>query len=200
MVGALEEKMKLGALTSITINTTDIPKTNFDYVVMKQNNENKVFQKIGGGSFFYKENALSSWKIEPNAAKYTFDGVECQAASIHHSGREFLAWFRADIPVLEGAYIFSGLPGLVVKVQDKKKDYVFQLVQIEKDKNYAVNFPNEKDYKEISKNKFYESIKNEKEVALQRFKAMAGAALTPEREKEMRDRERSKNNPLELRL
>lgn len=28
---------------------------------------------------------------------------------------------------------------------------------------------------------------------------MAGAVLTPEREKEMRDRERSKNNPLELR-
>lgn len=110
-----------------------------------------------------------------------------------------MAWFRADIPVLEGPYIFSDLSGLVVKVQDKKKDYVFQLVQIEKDKNYSVNFPNEKDYKEISKNKFYESIKNEKEVALQCFKAMAGAALTPEREKEMRDRERSKNNPLELR-
>lgn len=55
-----------------------------------------------------------------------------QKAETDFSGRKWTAWFTQDIPVMDGPYKFSGLPGLIVKVEDAKGDYSFDLKETKK--------------------------------------------------------------------
>ncbi|MBC8986350.1 GLPGLI family protein [Pedobacter sp. N36a] len=52
----------------------------------------------------------------------------CQKASLSFRGRDYIAWFTTDVPVNDGPWKFSGLPGLIVKIEDTKALFSFQLV------------------------------------------------------------------------
>mgnify|MGYP003613018769 CR=1 FL=1 len=48
-----------------------------------------------------------------------------------------MAWFTTDLPYQDGPYKFTGLPGLIVKVEDAQGEYSFDLM-----KNYKIaDFP-----------------------------------------------------------
>ena len=57
---------------------------------------------------------------------------ETQKAETQFGGRTWYAWFTQQIPLQDGPYKFGGLPGLIVKVQDSKGDYSFDLMQTKK--------------------------------------------------------------------
>ena len=48
------------------------------------------------------------------------------------AGRKWYAWFTQEIPFQDGPYKFKGLPGLIIKVEDAKGDYSFDLMQTKK--------------------------------------------------------------------
>ncbi|MFY1045776.1 GLPGLI family protein [Chryseobacterium sp. GP-SGM7] len=50
------------------------------------------------------------------------------------------AWFTNEIPISEGPYKFSGLPGLIVKIEDTKKQHIWELKGIEKFRNMKFSF------------------------------------------------------------
>lgn len=68
---------------------------------------------------------LSGWTLQP--AQDTISGMNCQSATIHYGGRNYTAWYTPQIPISDGPYVFSGLPGLIVKIEDEKGWYKFQL-------------------------------------------------------------------------
>ena len=43
-----------------------------------------------------------------------------------------MAWFTSEIPIQRGPWKFGGLPGLIVKISDAKKEYNFELVKLER--------------------------------------------------------------------
>jgi GLPGLI family protein len=47
---------------------------------------------------------------------------------VTYAGRDYKAWFTNEIPVSDGPYKFYGLPGLIVEIEDSKKQYTFELV------------------------------------------------------------------------
>lgn len=55
---------------------------------------------------------------------------------MNYAGRNWTAWFAKDIPIFEGPYYFHGLPGLIISIEDRDKNFNFRLTSIKKtDKN-----------------------------------------------------------------
>ena len=45
-------------------------------------------------------------------------------------GRDYRALFTMNIPLSVGPWKFGGLPGLILKVEDAKQDYIFRAIGI----------------------------------------------------------------------
>ncbi len=72
------------------------------------------------------------WKIL-NQRKQIL-GYSCQAATTTYLGRTYTAWFAPTIPIHEGPWKFSGLPGLILEVSDNRGHYVFKCIGLEQPK------------------------------------------------------------------
>ena len=80
--------------------------------------------------FEYTENSLlMKWSIT-NESK-TIHGYQCRKAITSFRGREWTAWYTVEIPVAEGPWKFSGLPGLILEASDAKQHYSFSCTGIE---------------------------------------------------------------------
>ncbi|HSV87242.1 MAG TPA: GLPGLI family protein, partial [Bacteroidales bacterium] len=55
-----------------------------------------------------------------------------QMAVSDFRGRRWTAWFAPDIPISDGPWKLSGLPGLIMAAYDAKKHFRFHIVGIEK--------------------------------------------------------------------
>jgi GLPGLI family protein len=70
------------------------------------------------------------WKISGDTA--SFGGMHCQKATAHFKGRDYTAWFCADMPFHAGPWKLNGLPGVILEAYDAKKDVAFKFDGIEK--------------------------------------------------------------------
>ena len=82
-------------------------------------------------------------------------GYNCNKATTVYAGREYVAWYTLDVPVHYGPYKFSGLPGLIVMIEEKTGMYVWNLLSIStKTKEiYAYKYDNEQKTDEEKANK-----------------------------------------------
>jgi GLPGLI family protein len=71
-----------------------------------------------------------SWEIL-DSVKTILD-YPVQMAVSYFRGRRWTAWFAPDIPISDGPWKLSGLPGLIMEAYDAKKHYSFHIVGIEK--------------------------------------------------------------------
>jgi GLPGLI family protein len=75
--------------------------------------------------YYYSEKIpVQDWEL--NDETLTVAGYVCQKATCRFRGREYTAWFTHDIPVSNGPWKFGGLPGLILKVYDTDKEFVFE--------------------------------------------------------------------------
>ncbi len=164
------------------------------------------FQKV----FSIKIDEELNWKIE-NETKDIL-GMKAQKATTTYGGRNWIAYFTNEIPLQEGPYVFSGLPGLITEIYDTQNDYVFSLIQIknsdgnlyEKVKALPVSW---KQYEKLALDFFTDptreiSGKNSgSSVMITKWVDEKGNEFTPNF-KEMNEREqkiiRENNNPIEL--
>jgi GLPGLI family protein len=81
------------------------------------------------GDFLYEEGVPDlKWTIRPEKAVVA-DHL-CQRATVAFRGRDYEAWFAPDIPIPDGPWKFGGLPGLILKVEDSQRHFVFVCVSI----------------------------------------------------------------------
>jgi len=192
-------------------------RSNIQYIIEKDIANQSVTYKsrIGRDQYSYNETPAFQWKILPETVK--IGDYETQKAETKFGGRTWYAWFTQQIPLQEGPYKFSGLPGLIVKIQDEKEDYSFDLMQTKKiaeiqppqTRGQYINLPKVK-YTELEKKfrKDPESFMNQN----QGFSARGGAisppmsrseqSSNPQQIKAIRERMlkeiQSNNNPIEL--
>lgn len=103
--------------------------------VYKNYPENKITNTYRtfaqGPIYLYEEDKIKfDWKILPDKKKYLT--YTCQKATTTFRGRTYEAWFSTDIPISEGPYKFTGLPGLILEIQDTKGQYVYKCIGIQK--------------------------------------------------------------------
>jgi len=55
----------------------------------------------------------------------TISQIKYQKAIIDYGGRHWVAWFSPDIPIINGPYKFTGLPGLIIRIGDTKDQFSF---------------------------------------------------------------------------
>lgn len=107
-------------------------RSNIEYTVEKDfKTQKSVFkQRIGRDIYAYEEDRTFDWKILPETL--IIGNYKAQKATTSFAGRNWNAWFTTDVPFQDGPYKFSGLPGLIVKVEDEAGDYSFDLKETKK--------------------------------------------------------------------
>ncbi len=77
------------------------------------------------------QDTLNAQRWEMADSVKTILGHECQKATCHFRGQHWTAWFATDVPVSDGPWKFSGLPGLIMEVSAEKDRHLFRMVGIE---------------------------------------------------------------------
>ncbi|AZA55830.1 GLPGLI family protein [Chryseobacterium shandongense] len=129
-----------------------------NYSVEKdKKNQKTIFKdRIGRDVYTYDEDRPLNWKIMQETTK--IGEYKVQKAETDFAGRKWTAWFTTDLPYQDGPYKFGGLPGLIVKVEDEKGEYSFDLM-----KNYKIaDFPTLNQFGNTIKVKRTDYVKQQK--------------------------------------
>ncbi len=97
------------------------------YFVQKNSSDNEciIFAMKTYPQHYLKEDVNVSWTIHKE--RQVIQGIDCIKASGSYGGRNYHAWFAPSIPINDGPYVFRGLPGLIVKIEDENKWYSFEV-------------------------------------------------------------------------
>lgn len=70
------------------------------------------------------------WKITSETK--TIAHHKCQKATTEWGGRTWTAWFTTAIPISNGPWLLSGLPGLILEAQDAENIFHFIAIELRK--------------------------------------------------------------------
>ena len=185
-------------ITDKEMDLKKMPKTRFNFKILKnfKTDTITVYDEIFISNYRYKE-AINSikWKLENTSA--TIDGFQCQKATTTLGGRKYIAWFTSQIPITDGPYKFSGLPGFIVRIYDTKKHYDFQLLVSETIKKaYPYMKPRFRLYS-TDKLTFFEKHREFYKNIIKNI-AGAGFALDAKNRGKIDVRYKKRNNPIEI--
>lgn len=150
--------------------------------------------RIMGDLFKYQENLnMFSWTIHNE--KSVFNGFRIQKASCSFGGRDWIAWFSAEIPYRHGPHKFYGLPGLILKLYDTRGHFHFEVVSVEKANNsHTIEFP-KRNFIETTKRDFFRARESFRQSIIQGTNALI---LDPHTRQVASENLRRSNNRLEL--
>lgn len=122
----LEKQLKVSS-GNFTIKRTEKGGV-VGYKVTKQYPDFKTFiyLKVSSDTYKVEEEQKPEWKILQDKQK--IGEYNAQKATTNFGGREWVAWFSTEIPFQDGPYKFYGLPGLIVKIEDKTGSHSMTLV------------------------------------------------------------------------
>jgi GLPGLI family protein len=178
--------------------------TNLDFLIEKEYKTGKKLYKarILRDQYAYEEDRPMDWKILPETA--TIGEYKTQKAETQFAGRIWYAWFTTDVPFQDGPYKFSGLPGLIVKVEDSKGDYSFDLKEAKKI-NEVAKFDQRGSTITVKRAAFEKQQEQFRKDPMAAMASMGGRMriqMDPNQRKQMEDRQKAElqktNNPIEL--
>ncbi len=83
-----------------------------------------------GALCFQQDVPQFSWNFTEETD--TVLGYVCSKATVSFAGRSYEAWYTEELPLSFGPYKFSGLPGLILKIQDNESQYIWEAIGFEK--------------------------------------------------------------------
>ncbi|WP_306840998.1 GLPGLI family protein [Chryseobacterium lathyri] len=125
-----KEKKETDSLlaANINFNPTFSSFGTMNFKVVKDTKNMTIILKddLQAGVLSYKETIQLQWKLSQE--NKVLDNIKVQKAETDYGGRSWIAWFAADIPVFDGPYVFMGLPGLIVEMEDSANEYHWRLI------------------------------------------------------------------------
>lgn len=187
----------------------EYPKFNTEFV-----------SRIGQTKYYVEQNLNFKWIIKEDKEK--IENFPVQKAETDFGGRKWIAWFTTEIPIQDGPYKFSGLPGLILKIHDKTESHIFTLKglkklndkdieHVTKSNNFVFDFGtskkiNEKEYSKIFRefrkdpNKsIRQSLREVEEINVEGNMVNKNEYLK-DREKRILDKQKKDNNLIEINL
>ena len=95
-----------------------VTKTYPDYKI-------NLHRRLGMDAYNISDDRKINWKILSDKEK--IGEWNAQKAEADFAGRHWTAWFSTEIPIQDGPYKFRGLPGLIVKIEDKTGSHKMEL-------------------------------------------------------------------------
>lgn len=101
--------------------------------LLKDLSNNKIYfnKRILVDKYEYEE-PIPEIKWSFSKGTETICGYTCKKATTTFRGRNWTAWYCPEIQIDNGPWKFNGLPGLILKVEDDKKEHIFEAMQIRK--------------------------------------------------------------------
>ena len=117
---------QLAATGSINVKS-DMQKGSVRYSVTKTYPDYKInlHRRLGMDAYNISDDRKINWKI--SSEKEKIGEWNAQKAEADFAGRHWIAWFSTEIPIQDGPYKFNGLPGLIVKIEDKTGSHKLEL-------------------------------------------------------------------------
>ncbi len=117
------------------------------YQIFKDRNSSSLlyidYVGMQSDSYGYNDKPEFSWQITQDTASIL--GYPCQKATVNFRGRAYDAWFSTDIPINDGPWKFMSLPGLILRINDTKNLFCFEMIGIENiTEPLVVQYPNPK--------------------------------------------------------
>lgn len=137
---AIAHKIGPDGMPSDGAVSTDIfPQGKIRGIIRKNWRSNEVisYLPVNTDRFKITQHLTLNWQIGTETV--LIQGKKCQLATVEYKGRKYNAWFTNEIPIPEGPYKFWGLPGLIVKIEDTKKQHLWELKGIEKFRNIKLS-------------------------------------------------------------
>lgn len=171
-------------------------KNKYEYKIFKKSNKILATEKFMTESYLYEEKLNLKWKVSNDTL--TVGGFVCNKALVSYAGRDYIAWFTKDIPISEGPYKFRGLPGLILKIYDKDKNYIFEVNKVvEKEIEYYFDSD---DFIKTTKKEFFNKIVDFKENPIP-YLQQIGIVFNEELKERAKQRAKLyKSNPIELKI
>lgn len=87
----------------------------------------------------------------------TILGYHCSKAEADYKGRHWTAWYAEDIPIGQGPWQLGGIPGLILKANDSRNQWIFTATGLEQiDGKEEITLGKKwKKYELVPKGKFY---------------------------------------------
>ncbi len=118
-----------GARNGASFNLRNTRKAGtVDYKINKEYPSFRTFltERIGRDNYKVLEEEKIIWAISPE--QKTFGAYTGQKATTTWGGRKWIAYFSTDIPFQDGPYKFSGLPGLIINIEDETGSHKMTLI------------------------------------------------------------------------
>lgn len=116
--------------------------------------------------FQYDEKPNLKWQILSESKQIL--GYRTILAKTSYMGRNYSAYFTTDIPVSDGPYKFSGLPGLILEIFDDENKHCFKAIGISRNRNISLDLTQKK-FKKTDKSKFLKARETYRKAPLHRL-------------------------------
>lgn len=134
-----------------------VPKVSYQIYKNYPSGKVTTLDRLAMSNFRCEEaNEKPEWEILPDTMKIL--SYPCQKATCRFKGRDYEAWFTTEIPRSEGPWKLYGLPGLILKAQDRQGHYTFECTALIQNHGEDLLFPG-KGYEPIKRkdlNRVYE--------------------------------------------
>lgn len=133
----------------------EMPRRDGSYYIFKNLNGNKMmYYDVNGVEKYCYEEEIPQIEWELTDSNKTILGYECQMATGNLHGRKWKVWFTPEVPVMNGPWKFSGLPGLILEATDDSGLYNFTATGIQQTGRLMMPMYSADDYEKISRIEF----------------------------------------------
>lgn len=123
-----KNQLEIAIKTGSIVEPGKLLQSKVRHSVYKDNDSLYISNHLGKDFYTFRVEDIH-WKID-NLTNKVIQGYKCTKAVAKVGKRIYIAWFTHEIPVNDGPYKFKGLPGLILKVNDKNKYFNFELFSV----------------------------------------------------------------------
>lgn len=135
----------------------EIPKVDGSFYITKSRKTNKIdTYDVASGMFFHFSEPYTMPKWELADSVKNILGYECQMATTRFHGREWTAWFTVEIPVPDGPWKLTGLPGLILEAECEGRQYKFMADGLQQTTKPVTDIYRKGKWDEIKREEFWQ--------------------------------------------
>lgn len=126
-------------------------------------NQMTVYDKAGSLEYGVYTEPLGEIQWEISDSTKTVLGYDCVIATANYHGRDWTVWFAPDIPLQEGPWKLTGLPGLILEASESTGQHSFVATGLEASNQEIVPIYPYQQYDKMSRIEMLRQLRNYRE-------------------------------------